>query len=214
GLGDTAYAQAIDQRHETWARNLPKAPEDLWEALTEFDSCSREALFAHCVAMSVNAVHDTYQRRPRAIVHADVLAGTVGLDMAKAGWTATGDSYLGRVTKARILEAVREAKSEDAADRIAGLKKAEMVTAAEDLLLGTGWLPEPLRTPPLPEEDAPKIELVDEADRTDHDGSEDDPDTGEVQSAEDDGEPAIGDSDPLEEDDPVAGDAFAKTAAE
>ena len=45
GLGDTAYAQAIDQRHETWARNLPKAPEDLWEALTEFDSCSREALF-------------------------------------------------------------------------------------------------------------------------------------------------------------------------
>src|SRR6056297_762990 len=124
GLGDTGYAQAIDQRHETWARNLPKASEDLWEALTEFDSCSREALFAHCVAMSVNAVHDPYQRRPRAIAHADVLAGNVGLDMAKAGWTATGDSYLGRVTKARILEAVREAKGEDAADRIAGLKKA------------------------------------------------------------------------------------------
>ena len=85
--------------------------------------------------MSVNAVHDPYQRRPRAIAHADVLAGTVGLDMAKAGWTATGDSYLGRVTKARILEAVREAKGEDAADRITGLKKAEMVTAAEDLLV-------------------------------------------------------------------------------
>jgi len=202
GLGDTAYAQAIDQRHETWARNLPKAPEDLWEALTEFDSCSREALFAHCVAMTVNAVHDPYQRRPRAIAHADVLAGTVGLDMAKAGWTATSDSYLGRVTKARILEAVSEAKGEDAADRIAGLKKAEMVTAAEDLLSGTGWLPDPLRTPPLPEEDAPEIELIDDAD------------TGEAQSAEDGGEPAIGDSDPSGEDDPVADDAFARTAAE
>ncbi|WP_116132167.1 ParB N-terminal domain-containing protein [Tropicimonas sp. IMCC34043] len=202
GLGDTAYAQAIDQRHETWARNLPKAPEDLWDALTEFDSCSREALFAHCVAMSVNAVHDPYQRRPRAIARADVLAGIVRLDMAKAGWTATGDSYLGRVTKARILEAVREAKGEDAADRIAGLKKAEMVTAAEDLLVGTGWLPDPLRTPPLPEEDAPEIELIDDAD------------TGEAQSAEDGGEPAIGDSDPTGEDDPVAGDAFARTAAE
>jgi ParB family chromosome partitioning protein len=164
--------------------------------------------------MSVNAVHDPYQRRPRAIAHADVLAGTVGLDMAKAGWTATGDSYLGRVTKARILEAVREAKGEDAADRIAGLKKAEMVTAAEDLLLGTGWLPEPLRTPPLREEDASEIELVDEADRSDDDPSEDDPDSSEAQSAEDGGEPAIGDSDPMEEDDPVAGDAFAKTAAE
>jgi len=214
GLGDTAYAQAIDQRHEVWARNLPKASEDLWEALTEFDSCSRETLFAHCVAMSVNAVHDPYQRRPRAIAHADVLAGTVGLDMAKAGWTATGDTYLGRVTKARILEAVREAKGGDAADRIAGLKKAEMVTAAEDLLVGTGWLPEPLRTPPLPEEDAPEIELVDEADRADDDASDDDADTGKAQSAEDGGEPAIGESDPSGEDGPVAGDAFAQTAAE
>ncbi len=214
GLVDTSYAQAIDQRHETWVRNLPKAPEDLWEALTEFDSCSREALFAHCVAMSVNAVHDPYQRRPRAIAHADVLAGTVGLDMAKAGWTATGDSYLGRVTKARILEAVREAKGEDAADRIAGLKKAEMVTAAEDLLVGTGWLPDPLRTPPLPDEDAPEIELIDEADGVADEASDDDPDTGEAQSAEDGGEPAVGDSDPSGEDDPVAGDAFARTAAE
>ena len=89
-----------------------------------------------------------------------------------------------------------------------------MVTAAEDLLVGTGWLPDPLRTPPLPVEDAPEIELVDEADRTDDDASEDDPDSSEAQSAEDGGEPAIGDSDPSGEDDPVAGDAFARTAAE
>ena len=33
------------------------------------------------------------------------------------------------------------------AQRIAHLKKAEMATAAEELLAGTGWLPEPLRTP-------------------------------------------------------------------
>ena len=90
GLGDTAYAQAIEQRHETWARNLPKASEDLWEVLTEFDSCSREALFAHCVAMSVNAVHDPYQRRPRAIAHADVLAGTVGARHGEGGLDGHG----------------------------------------------------------------------------------------------------------------------------
>ena len=114
----------------------------------------------------------------------------------------------------QLAPAPSEAKGEDAADRIAGLKKAEMVTAAEDLLVGTGWLPDSLRTPPLQEEDAPEIELVDEADRADDDASEDDPDTGEAQSAEDGGEPAIGDSEPSEEDDPVAGDAFARTAAE
>ena len=143
-----------------------------------------------------------------------MLAGTVGLDMAKAGWTATGDSYLGRVTEARILEAVREAKGEDAADRIEGLKKAEMVTAAEDLLSDTGWLPEPLRTPPLLEEDAPEFELIDDADSADEVLSDGNVDIGEAQSAEDGGEPAIGDSKPLDDDDPVAGDAFAKTAAE
>jgi len=118
------------------------------------------------------------------------------------------------VTKGRILEAVSEAKGEDAADQIAGLKKTEMVTAAEDLLVGTSWLPDPLRTPPLPEEDAPEIELVDHADTADEEPSNDDPDSVEAQSAEDGGEPAIGDSEPSGEDDPVAGDAFARTAAE
>ncbi len=141
GLGDTAYAQAIDQRIETWAASLPKAPEDLWAALTEWDSDSRDALFAHCVAMTVNAVQEPHYRKPRQIAHADVLAATLGLDMAKAGWTPTADSYLGRVTKAQILAAVRDAKGDKDADRIAGFKKPDMVEAAEELLVGTDWLP-------------------------------------------------------------------------
>lgn len=103
--------------------------------------------------MGVNAVHDPYHRRPRAMAYADTLAGTVGLDMAKAGWTVTADTYLGRVTKARILEAVRDAKGDDPADRITGLKKPEMVTAAEELMAGSGWLPEVLRTSPLLQDD-------------------------------------------------------------
>ncbi|WP_217696131.1 hypothetical protein [Insolitispirillum peregrinum] len=55
-------------------------------------------------------------------------------------------SYLGRVTKAHILNAVREGVGDEAAERIAGLKKAEMAQAAEQLLAGTGWLPPVLRT--------------------------------------------------------------------
>ena len=64
-----------------------------------------------------------------------------------AGWAPTVDTYLGRVTKARILDAVREGRGEQAADRIAHLKKAEMAAEAQVLLDGSGWLPEPLRTP-------------------------------------------------------------------
>ena len=46
------------------------------------------------------------------IMAADALATVVGLDMADAGWTPTVDNYLGRVTKPRIIEAVREAKGD------------------------------------------------------------------------------------------------------
>ena len=91
-------------------------------------------------------MHEAYNRRPKALAHADVLAEAVDLDMAAAGWTPTVDGYLGRVTKARILEAVREAKGTDAAERIASFKKGEMAEKAEALLAGSRWLPEPLRT--------------------------------------------------------------------
>ena len=85
------------------------------------------------------------------------------------GWAPTVDTYLGRVTKARILQAVREAKGAEAAERIATLKKGEMAEQAEALLAGSGWLPEPLRTPggaahgsegqvldPVPDAEAPE----------------------------------------------------------
>ena len=81
------------------------------------------------------------------MAHAGRLAEAVQLDMAAGGWTPTVDSYLGRVTKARILQAVREAKGEAATGRIAHLKKGEMAEQAQDLLADAGWLPEPLRTP-------------------------------------------------------------------
>jgi ParB family transcriptional regulator, chromosome partitioning protein len=79
------------------------------------------------------------------IAQADRLARAVGLDMVEAGWRPMVDNYLGRVTKPRILEAVREAKGEPAAQLIDHLKKTEMAKEAERLLDGTGWLPEPLR---------------------------------------------------------------------
>jgi ParB family chromosome partitioning protein len=112
-----------------------------------FDTDSRQALFAHCVALSVNAVHESWNRRPRVLAHADRVAGAVDLDVAAAGWSPTVDNYLGRVTKARIIQAVREAKGEQAAQLIDHLKKGEMAERAQELLACSSWLPEPLRTP-------------------------------------------------------------------
>lgn len=146
GLNDSASAEAIRVRHESWANALPKDAVDLWSALQDWDGDSQAGLFAHIVSLSVNAVHEPWNRRPRALAHADHLAGAVALDMA-AGWKPSVDNFLGRVTKARILQAVAEAKGQRAADRIAHLKKGDMAAEAETLLAETGWLPEPLRTP-------------------------------------------------------------------
>jgi ParB family transcriptional regulator, chromosome partitioning protein len=123
--------------------------------LATLDDGRRAALLAHCVSFGVNALYEKGERygRPGVSVHgvqqriaqADRLAHAVHLDMVEAGWRPTVDNYLGRVTKPRILEAVREAKGDQATQLIDHLKKAEMATEAERLLDGTGWLPEPLR---------------------------------------------------------------------
>jgi ParB family chromosome partitioning protein len=74
------------------------------------------------------------------------LARAVDLNMAAAGWFPTVDNYLGRVPKARILQAVREAKDDASAQLIDHLKKSEMAKEVERLLASTGWLPEALQT--------------------------------------------------------------------
>ncbi len=155
GLKESASAKAIDARHEGWKERLPKSEANLWEALTALDSAAQASLFAHCASFAVNALYEPANRynQGRVSAHAvrtrldqaDLLARAVGLDLVQAGWGPTVDNYLGRVTKPRILEAVREAKGESSAQLIDHLKKADMAKEAERLLDGSGWLPEPLR---------------------------------------------------------------------
>jgi ParB family chromosome partitioning protein len=155
GLSDSASAKAIDTRHDAWKARLPKEEGDLWDTLIAFDRAEKSSLFAHCASFGVNALYEPANRYNvgRVSAHgvrcrldqADVLARAVGLDMVAAGWATSVDNYLGRVTKPRILEAVREAKGEQSVQLIDHLKKGDMAREAERLLEGTGWLPEPLR---------------------------------------------------------------------
>jgi ParB family chromosome partitioning protein len=146
GIEDTAAGKAWADRHANWARQMPRDVTSLWAFVAELNHDSRMALFAHCVALTVNAVKLPWERRSRTQATADKLAEAVSLDMT-GYWRPTVRTYLGRITKARILEAVREGVSDEAADQMANMKKQDMAEAAEQLLAATGWLPPLMRTP-------------------------------------------------------------------
>lgn len=107
GIEDTPAGKAWADRHANWARQIPRDVAGLWTFVAELDHDSRMALFAHCTALTVNTVRLPWERRPRALATADRLAEAVSLDMT-GYWRLTVRSYLGCVTKARILEAICE----------------------------------------------------------------------------------------------------------
>ena len=172
-LKDSPSAKAIAARYEDWKADLPTDDNALWDWIAALDDASRMALLAHCVSYGVNAIVEKIDRYggsglsqhslDQRLSQADRLARATGLDMIEgAGWRPTVENYLGRVTKPRILEAVREGAGERAASLIEHLKKGDMAKEAERLLADTGWLPEPLRL--FDEDQAP--ENVDTQDGT------------------------------------------------
>lgn len=155
GLGESASAKSIQERQEHWGDHIPADDAALWDWLEGQDNDTRMELLAHCVSFGVNALHEkpnpysgmgvSQHGLDVRLRQADRLARATGLDMVAAGWRPTVGNYLGRVTKPRIIEAVREGAGERSAQLIDHLKKGDMATEAERLLAETGWLPEPLR---------------------------------------------------------------------
>lgn len=158
GIEDTGAAKALADRHAGWAQDIPQDVADLWDFIAGLDHASVMALFAHCASLTVNALKLPWEHhKRRAHATADRLAAALALDMSQH-WTPTVSSYLGRVTKAHILAAVREGAGDAAAERLTAKKKQEMAEAAERELAGTGWLPPLLRTEPPAWADAPQAE--------------------------------------------------------
>ena len=154
-LKDSPSARAVQDRHAAWAGDIPKDDDALWDWLASLDDPSRMALLAHCVSFGINALYErpnphnasgvSQHTLDMRLAQADRLSRATGLDLVEAGWRPTFGNYLNRVTKPRILQAVREGAGEQAAQLIDHLKKGDMAKEAERLLADTGWLPEPLR---------------------------------------------------------------------
>lgn len=99
-------------------------------------------LLALCSALTVNALPGA-----GAVGSANAIAAALGLDMAD-WWEPTAEAYLNHAPKAQIIAALKEAGPELAGGGVEAMKKDALVTAAASRLVGTRWLPEPLRRSP------------------------------------------------------------------
>lgn len=142
---ESLAGHALATHREEWQKRLPREVEDLWQALADMSGKERMALLAFCAALTVNAVRDG-RHSASELAHADLLHKALPLDMTRY-WKPTVANYLGRVSKAKALEAVGEGVTPEAADNLASLKKQAMAEAAQQRLEGKGWLPDLLRTP-------------------------------------------------------------------
>jgi ParB family chromosome partitioning protein len=145
GIEESDAAKEIAKRHAAWIDRIPDDAEEMWAFILTLDQRELLALLAECASVTVNAVA-ARDSRDMAADHADQLAQSVLLDM-RPQWKPTVQNYLGRVSKDRILEAVREGVSKEAADNLASMKKLAMAEAAEHRLQGHDWLPPVLRAP-------------------------------------------------------------------
>jgi ParB family transcriptional regulator, chromosome partitioning protein len=143
GIDESIAEKQTAERHAAWGQRMPQEPEALWTFVHGLPEGERMALLAHCVSLTANALQ-VRGHKPDALAHADVLARETGLDMT-AYWQPTAAGYFNRVSKDRIVEAVREGVSGQAAQNIVGMKKPAMAEAAQAALAEKHWLPAVLR---------------------------------------------------------------------
>jgi ParB family transcriptional regulator, chromosome partitioning protein len=133
--------KAMQGMRVEWEAALPKDGAALLGWVLSQDREVVLRLLAFLVASTVTGVEGT-ERDSCAM---DGLATALGLDMRR-WWQATGQSYLGHVSKARILEVVTEVAGAPAAAGLEKLKKDAVVAGAQRALEGKGWLPRCLQT--------------------------------------------------------------------
>lgn len=158
---EAAPAHADLEARSAMALDAARVPEGerLWPWLLALDTAAALDLLAVLVAPSIDAGSEDWTVPGGAPSPAEQVAASAGLDMRR-WWRPTAEAFFGRVTKDAIEAAVREGAGDNAARQIAGAKKAAMAEAAEGLLAGAGWLPEPLRARPTAEAVEPEAPVL------------------------------------------------------
>jgi ParB family chromosome partitioning protein len=150
---DSPAATALREEQQAWRGKLPGNGAELFAALLAMEQSELVKLLAVCVASTVDVVTPRAKEQPPGME----LAQAVHLNMA-AWWKPTAEGYFKHVSKAVILNAVREFAPQQVS-RLEKLKKAEIASEAQRLVEGTGWMPAIFKAtePPAasPEETSP-----------------------------------------------------------
>jgi ParB family transcriptional regulator, chromosome partitioning protein len=144
----SAACMAIVATQENWGENIPGDAADLFAWCLAQPQGRLLDLLAFCAAQTVNAVMLKADRSDSSRMdHAALLADALKLDMAK-WFTPTAANYFSRISKAGIIEALRQVKGATA-PAWNGMKKADLAALAERETAGAAWLPEVLRAPAI-----------------------------------------------------------------
>ncbi len=134
--------QVLEAARLAWQERLPANAAEWFGWLIGLPQNELLDLLALCSASTLNASPNS-----GAASDANALAEAVGLDMAD-WWEPTAFGFLKHVSKAQIMDAIKEAGSEPTVEELSALKKDALVVKAVSQLAGKRWLPLPLRRPP------------------------------------------------------------------
>ena len=134
--------KAVQQAKESWRARMPEQQGEWLGWLIGLPQEELVDLLALRGALTVNALPGA-----DAAGSVNAIAAALGLDMAD-WWEPTAEAYLNHVPKAQIIAALKDAGPEMAGGGVEAMKKDALVSAAASRLVGTRWLPEPLRRSP------------------------------------------------------------------
>jgi ParB family chromosome partitioning protein len=144
-INETKAGRMLADEMNRLGQHQPGRPVDVLPWLLSLTDSEVIGVLAPLVASTIDAgTEDWAERGPSSL--AAQAARAADLNMSDY-WTPDAESYFGRITKAQIAQAVREAEGATRPFDADG-KKAGVAAAATRRVTGTGWLPAILRVPP------------------------------------------------------------------
>lgn len=141
-LKGSRASEEVHARIAAWRERMPPERKGELAWLLSLPAAELSDLLALCIAISLDVTTGT-PRTPDKQPGAE-LAAALKIDTASY-WRATAASYLGAVSKDKIIAAVEEACGPGSGTPMANMKKGDAVKYAEQKLEGMRWLPPMLR---------------------------------------------------------------------